>query len=150
MKSSEQLHQDKLERETHEILLIVQGSKRTLDQINERHETLTRKIDDNLEHSRRAEENAIEALASAKRGEAATVRAQLAAERCEQQVGFCRTDVSQVNGRLDAIEGKLDRYVTAMENIERMLRKRDKTQGGSAATTDHAAARTSAGGTDKQ
>ena len=128
MKSTpEDLHRKKIEKETHEILLLGQANNKLLR--------------DALDHAQRGEKNAIEALKKASDAEAAAVRAQLASERSEQQCMFCRAEIRDVNGRLDRVDELLQRLVTANENLERALRKRDKLQGGNAAATEDAAAR---------
>jgi DNA repair ATPase RecN len=105
MKTADQLQQDKIERETHEILLILQGSGPALQAA--------------LERTQAAATHASSADGSARAAEAA-------AERAFNQIVQARGELRQVNGRLDDIDARLDRFeekldqiLTIHKNIER-------------------------------
>jgi hypothetical protein len=119
--TAEELHRLKIERETRETLLVIQATKAAVNKVLERTELTAKTSNDTLEHARRAEDNAREAAHSAKNAEAAATRSQLASERVELQVGYCRNDVSQLQGEVSSIHLKLDELLTQLANLNRLV-----------------------------
>lgn len=130
MKTAEELHREKIERETHEILALGQANHRLLSES-------------------KASNAAAAERASAAASATLEIRAEVASLKSQMQ--GCREDVSAYNGRFTAIETKLDLQgddiaaikvtlvgmETALANIASQLARRSTA--GASVTTANAA-----------
>jgi hypothetical protein len=106
VKTTEELHRDKIERETHEILLLGKANNRLLTEQNAKLELLTQTTSDNAR---------------------AVLEFRGALDRLTVQVSGCRADLTKLNGlpdEFDRFEAKLDDVATEIGNLWRLLNER--------------------------